>query len=221
MLSAKDLISNSVLPLKVSDSGMVALHWFEEFRVLHLPVINESQFLGLLSEEDVFSAGSFEEPIWNYQLQLQKLCIQSSQHIYEVLNQFALHKLSLLPVVDSDYNYLGSITHNELSAKLAETLGVNNLGGIIVLELNINDYSLAEIARISEENDTKILSLSSNSSTESTRMELVLKFDKMDIQPVVNSLLRYNYKIIATYMESEYFENLKDRYDLLMTYLNI
>lgn len=221
MLSAKDLTSNSVLPLKVSDSGMVALHWFDEFRVLHLPVLNESQFIGLLSEEDVFLAGSFEEPIWNYQLHLQKLCIQSSQHIHEVLNLFAMHKLSLLPVVDSDNNYLGSITHSELIAKLAETYGVNNPGGIIVLELNINDYSLAEIARISEENDTKILSLSSNSSTESTRMELVLKFDKMDIKPVVNSLLRYNYKIVATYMESEYFENLKDRYDLLMTYLNI
>ncbi len=221
MFIAKDILSSAVLPLKVSDTGIVALHWFDEFRVIHLPVVSESQFLGLVSENDVFAAGSFEEPIWNYQLQLQKVSVQSTQHIYEVLHLFSEHNLTLLPVIDEHDNYLGVITHNELVEKLAETMGVNNLGGIVVLEINVNDYSLAEIARIAEENDTKILSLTSNSSTDSTRMELIVKFDKMDIQPVIKSLLRYNYKITASYIESEYFDNLKDRYDLLMTYLNI
>lgn len=221
MIIAKDILSDSVLPLKASDTGMIALHWFDEFRVMHLPVVSDSQLLGLVSENDIFAAGSFEEPIWNYHLQLQKVSILETQHIYEALRLFAEHKLTVLPVVDSDGSYFGVITLAGLVEKLADSVAVNNPGGILVIELSINDYSLVEIARISEENDTKILSLFTNSNADSTRMELTLKFNRMDIQPVINSLLRYNYKILASYIESEYFDNLKERYDLLMTYLNV
>lgn len=221
MILAKDILSDSILPLKPSDTGLIALHLFDEFRVLHLPVVSDLQLLGLVSENDVFAAGSFEEPVWNYQLQLQNISILSTKHIYEVLRLFSEQKLTLLPVVDEAGKYLGAITLSEVVEKLAETTGVNNPGGIVVIELNVNDYSLAEIARIAEDNDTKILNLTTSTSTDSTRMELTIKFNRIDIQPVVSGLLRYDYKIIASYFESEYFDGLKERYDMLMTYLNV
>jgi acetoin utilization protein AcuB len=218
---AKDLISDAVLPLKSSDTGLIAMHWFDEFRVSHLPVVGDAQLLGLISEDDIYAAGSFEEPIWNFQLQLQNVSILQSRHIYEVLKLFADYKLTTLPVVDEKGTYLGVITLADLVEKMATTAAVSNPGGILVLELNANDFSMVEISRIVEDNDAKILSFYVTSPADSTRLELTLKLNRIDIQPVIQSFLRYNYTIKASFFESDYFDNLRDRYDLLMTYLNV
>jgi len=218
---AKDLISDAVLPLKSSDTGLIAMHWFDEFRVSHLPVVGDAQLLGLISEDDIYAAGSFEEPIWNFQLQLQNVSILQSRHIYEVLKLFADYKLTTLPVVDEKGTYLGVITLADLVEKMATTAAVSNPGGILVLELNANDFSMVEISRIVEDNDAKILSFYVTSPADSTRLELTLKLNRIDIQPVIQSFLRYNYTIKASFFESDYFDNLRDRYELLMTYLNV
>lgn len=218
---AKDLISDAVLPLKASDTGLVAMHWFDEFRVTHLPVVSDTQLLGLISEDDVFASGSFEEPIWNYQLQYQNISILQSRHIYEAMKLFADYKLTTLPVIDEKGFYLGLITLADMVRYMAATAAVSNPGGILVLELNANDYSMVEISRLVEENDAKILSLYVTSPAYSTRLELTMKLNKIDIQPVIQTFLRHDYTIKASFFESDYFDNLRDRYDLLMTYLNI
>jgi len=218
---AKDLISGDILPLKTSDTGLIAMHWFDEFRVSHLPVVGDSQLLGLISEDDIYTAGSFEEPIWNNQLQLQNISILQSRHIYEAMKLFADYKLTTLPVVDEKGTYLGIITLANLVEKMAATAAVSNPGGILVLELNVNDFTMVEISRIVEENDTKILSMYVSSPADSTRMELTMKLNRIDIQPVIQSFLRHDYTIKASFFESDYFDNLRERYDLLMTYLNV
>jgi len=218
---AKDLISGAVLPLKTSDSGLMAMHWFDEFRVSHLPVVSDSQLLGLISEDDVYAAAEFEEPIWSYNLQLQNTSILHTKHIYEAMKLFADYKLTTLPVIDEKGTYLGVITLSDLVAKMATTAAVSNPGGILVLELNANDFSMVEISRIIEENDAKILSMYVTSPTDSTRLELTMKLNRIDIQPVIQSFIRHDYTIKASFFESDYFDNLRDRYDLLMTYLNV
>ncbi len=218
---AKDLISGAVLPLKTSDTGLIAMHWFDEFRVSHLPVVGDSQLLGLISEDDVYAAGSFEEPIWNFQLQLQSISILQSRHIYEAMKLFADYKLTTLPVIDEKGTYLGVITLADLVEKMAATAAVSNPGGILVLELNANDYSMVEISRIVEENEAKILSLYVTSPADSTRLELTMKLNRIDIQPVIQAFIRYDYTIKASFFESDYFDNLRERYNLLMTYLNV
>lgn len=218
---AKELISASVLPLKTSDTGLVAMHWFDEFRVTHLPVVGDSQLLGLISEDDIFTEGSFEEPIWNFQLKLQNVSILHTRHIYEAIKLFADYKLTTLPVVDEKGAYLGVITLADIVKNLASTVAVNNPGGILVLELNANDFSMVEISKIIEDNDAKILSFYITSPADSTRLELTMKLNRIDIQPIIQSFIRYDYTIKASFFESDYFENLRERYDLLMTYLNV
>jgi len=218
---AKDLISGTILPLKSSDTGLVAMHWFDEFKVSHLPVVGDSQLLGLISEDDIFAAESFEDPIWNAQLQLQNVSIMQSRHIYEVMKLFADYKLTTLPVVDEKGTYLGLITLADLVEKMSATAAVSNPGGIVVLELAVTDYSMVAISKIVEDNDAKILSFYVSSPADSTRLELTLKLNRIDIQPIIQSFLRYDYAIKASFFESDYFENLRERYDLLMTYLNV
>jgi hypothetical protein len=116
--------------------------------------------------------------------------------------------------------YLGSITLNHLVEKLNEMQGGTQKGGIIVLEMWAQDYTLQQIARIVEENDGKILS-TSIAPGEGGKIELHLKVNLSDLNPIIQSLERFSYHIKASYMEREYNEDLQRRYDELMRFLNI
>ncbi len=52
-MTASELISYDIPPLKITDSGEKALDWMEEFKVKDLPVINERQYVGIIEESDV------------------------------------------------------------------------------------------------------------------------------------------------------------------------
>lgn len=218
---ARDLLTLDILPLSPGDTGLTALHWFEEFKVSHLPLVNGTELLGVIAESDIYNADSFEETLDKHSLSLQNISVTQSQHVYTVIRLFAEYKLSLLPVVDENNIYLGVITMSGLVENLSAIAAVDNPGGIIVLELNVNDFSLTEIAQIIESNDAKLLSLYMKSQPDSLRTELTLKLNKMDIQPIIQTFLRYNYMIKASFFESDYNDNLRDRYNMLMNYLNI
>jgi len=104
----------------------------------------------------------------------------------------------------------------------AETTALKNPGGIIVLEINNNDYSLAQIAQIVEGNDAKILSTFITSHPNSTKLELTLKLNVTDLTSIHQTFNRYNYTILGSYMKHDEEEDLlEDRYNLLIKYLNM
>ncbi|MFH2141413.1 MAG: CBS domain-containing protein [Bacteroidota bacterium] len=219
---AKDLISDIVPALKTSDTGTYALHWMEVCRVSHLPIVNNEIFLGLISDNDIYDLNSPEEPLGNHKLSLYTPYANENQHVYEVIELVARMKLTIIPVLDHKKKYLGSITLHDLLQAFAKITAVEKQGSIIVLEMNINDYSLSEISRIVEENDAKILSLYIASPLESTKLDVTLKINKTDIDSIIQTFLRYNYIIQASFKEEGDLDELyQNRYDLLMRYLNV
>ncbi len=221
-MTAKNLISDPVVPLKVTDTGATALGMMDEYRVAHLPIVRNLDFLGLISDADIYSMGSFEDAVGDHPVTLTGAYVHEEDHIYEVIKEFHEHKLTLLPVLSDKGHYMGAITLQTLVSHLAGIAAVDNPGGIIVLEVNEKDYSPSEITRIVEMNDAKVLSLYVSSHPESTKLEITLKINRMDIGPVLQTFHRYDYIVQASYSDQDtYKEDLQDRFDALMNYLNI
>src|SRR5512138_3805678 len=116
---ANDLISEVIPSLKTSDLGQTALNWMEIFRVSHLPIVNNQEFLGLISDADIYDMNQANEPIGNHELALIKPFIYSEQHIFEVIGLASRLKLSVVPVLDRKNHYLGVITTNDLIRHIA------------------------------------------------------------------------------------------------------
>ncbi len=218
---AQKLISDSVTPLKTSDTAVEALKLMEEFKVSHLPIVNNEQFLGIISEGDILEHNNFNDAIGNHRLSLTGAFVTTDKHIFEIIKTAGSFNLSLIPVVGDDNIYLGVILLQNLVKGFSEIISAWNPGGIIVLELNLNDYSLTEIANIVESNDAKILSMYVATHTDSTKIEITLKLNRMDITSVLQTFNRYQYVVKASFFESDFFDNLKDRYDSFIHYLNI
>jgi acetoin utilization protein AcuB len=218
---AEELISNEIPPLKTSDTGLKALGWMEEFKISHLPIVNHTDFLGMVSEEDIINLNAPDEALGSYRLSLSQPYVRSNQHIYEVIKLVSDLHLSVIPVLDSHQKYLGLITIRDLIQNLATLSSIKDPGGIIVLEVPERDYSLTQIAQIVESNDCKILSCYVNTITDSSQMNVVLKVNRTDLRSVLATFTRYNYIIKGAFMETSSNDDMRDRFDLLMNYLDI
>jgi acetoin utilization protein AcuB len=221
-MTAGDLISEIIPTLKTSDTGQTALNWMEIFRVSHLPIVNSHDFLGLISDTDIYDMNQPEEPIGNHELTLIKPYVTVNQHIFEVIGIAARLKLSVVPVLDDSKHYKGVILVTDLIKYIAGTSSMDQPGGIIVLEMTERDYSLSQIAQIVEGNNIRVLSMYITSPADSTRLEVTLKVNSTDILSLIRTFERYNYDVktwVATDDSIDRFYS--ERFDLLMKYLNI
>jgi predicted transcriptional regulator len=218
---AIELISEEIPPLKHTDSGDTALQWMEEFKVTHLPVLKNENFVGLVSETDIFDKGYPEKTLHELFVHLPRPYVKGNAHIYEVLHRVSLEHISIVPVLDDEENYLGCISQEKLVQKIAETGSIRENGGIIILEMNSIDYSLAQIAQIVEGESAKILSCFISSTPDSTKIEVTLKINQMELSRIIRSFERYDINVKASFQKSSHEDDLKNRYDELMKYLNI
>ena len=219
---AKDLISDVIPALRTSDSGQKALYWMDIFRISHLPIVNNEDFLGLISDKDIYDYNMAEEPIGNHNLSLFSPYVTEDQHVYEVIELASRLSLSIIPVLSNNSHYKGVITQNDLIHYFADFSALKEPGAIIILEMSIHDYSLSQISQIVESNDAKILSLYISSHSSSTRLELTLKINKSDLTSIIQTFTRYNYTIQSTFMDHDDMDSLyENRYDMFMKYLSI
>ena len=91
---------------------------------------------------------------------------------------------------------------------------------MLVLQMKENDYSMSEIARIIESNDTKILSSYITSIPDAQMLELTLKLNKVDITAIVKDFERFDYTITASYNRNNQEDDFMERYESLMRFLN-
>ncbi len=220
-MKAAELISQSVPQIKLGDTVFSVLQMMNETHLSQLPLVENGKLLGLVKEEEILNPIHSEELIRNMKLALIRPFIHDYEHIFEVVKVASELKMKVIPVIDKDENYIGCITLETMVNYFAQQTDILEAGGILVLEMEVKDYSLSEIARLVEAEEAKILSAFAGSIPDSTRMELTLKVNKPDLQAIISSLQRHNYIIKDTYQEPEYFEDLKNRFDQLMTYLNV
>ncbi|HMG11456.1 MAG TPA: CBS domain-containing protein [Mucilaginibacter sp.] len=218
---AIELIADAIPPVHTSDTIQKVLDRMIEFRLRHLPIVNEEQFLGLVAEDDLIGESDYQTAVGALALSLVNPYVLEDQHIYDVIRMFYERQLTIVPVLDIKKNYLGIISINAITEYFAKITSVAQPGGIIVLEINNKNNSLAHMAQIVESDNAQILSSYVQTFPDSTRMEVTLKVNKQDISAIIATFLRYEYDIKATFNNTDHNDNAKDRYDSLMNYLNL
>jgi acetoin utilization protein AcuB len=218
-MMALDFIDPSIVPLKISDSVAVAIDFFKEFSVRQLPVVQDNICIGILSLDEIEEELA-DIPVLDF-INLNYSFASDYDHIYEVMRAISEQSLTLFPIIDENNNYLGCITVASLFKNYVNCAAFSQPGSIVVLEMDKKNYSLAEIARIVESENKVILSSLLSSNGESDRLEITLKLNSTQIQNLLSTFERFGYNIKATFDEEDVKDTLKNRYESLMTYLNV
>lgn len=217
----RDLISVDIPPLNIHDDGKKALEWMDEFKVSHLPVIDKTNYIGLVSDTEIIDLVAPAEQLSKLRKTLGKPFVFEYQHAYEALKLYAMLQITLIPVLDERERYMGVITQQHLLNYFSEMADVKDPGSLIILELHQTDYSLSQIAQIAESNGARILSLFITPHRDSTELDVTIKINLQDASAVLQTLERYGYTVRASFTQGHSQKNLRDRYDALMHYLNI
>jgi acetoin utilization protein AcuB len=219
---AEKIISETLPVLHPSDTGQQALGLMDVFRVSELPVVRDKAYLGLLSDKLIYDLNLPEERIEVKIKQLHTPHVHAKQHILEAAAVMYKLNLSVLPVVDDEHNFIGTITLHDLTGKLALMISIQEPGGIIVLQVNRNNYSTSQISQIVEGNDARILNLFTYKNDDSENLEIVIKLDKVDISPVIQTFTRYNYQITSVFNDDSMLNEMyEDRMEEFIRYMEI
>lgn len=218
---ALDLINDQIPPLKPSDLGAKALNWMDEFKVSHLPIVNKGEYVGLISDDELLDLEDPETNLKGIKLALIRPFVRTNQHIFDVIRIITDFNVSVIAVVDDKERYKGLIAAADLVHQFSKLSAVREPGGIIVLELGVRDYSLAQIAQIVEGNDTRILSSYVTPHEDSTKIEVTLKVNREDLSPILQTFNRYNYVVKVSYHQSEYEQDMKRKFESFMNYIRL
>ena len=208
-------------PLQLSDTAGIALSWMEEFRCNQLPVVEKEKFIGFITE-DLLRHTDAEKQLHDFKLSGRDAVVRSESLFSEVLKLSEKHTLPLVAVENSEGNYTGVINISDVLPGVLNQNTAFSHGSILILSMELISYSLSEISRFVEENNAKIISVSViEDPLDKTKIRLAIKINQSDLTRIISTLERFEYRIVARYDDSRGSDPDRDRFDLLMRYLNI
>ena len=217
----KDLISASLPVLSPKDPVYRALQLMDDCNVIHLPVVGEDNYIGLVSEDDLLNAEDDNQSLETIAGSLSKLRVSPNSHFTEALQMANEYGLAVVPVTETDHRWVGAISAADLLKFTGHFLGADEPGGIIVLEMEKRNFSFSDINKLVETNDAQITQLNTSFDNNLGVLYVTIKLNKFELSDIVATFQRFEYQVRYYFGEEQYENELRNNYDHLMNYLNL
>lgn len=219
-MTLTDLLSAEIPVVNPSDNVRTVLDLMEDCRCSFLPVVDNLHLVALVSEQALLDAND-SIPVSQFVYSDAKVpCVTADASVFDVLAVISSSHSDVVPVVDVDMRYLGSIGQSSMLESLSQMCGATNPGKSVVVSAPLCDYSLTRIANIVEECDVKIISMLSTVSHGD--VNLMLKFNSDNVESVIRSLERYGYNVLSYgSLDGNSDDTIRRNYDCLMKYLDL
>lgn len=220
-MTAHQLINYMVPPLKQGDDIARAKQWMDEFRVKELPVVNDNKLLGFVSEELLYDSEIMHPEVGAYPMMGQTCIVSPTSHYYDILKVQYDHEMDMVAVIDDLGDFKGVVLMSDILKEFAKTAIVNSSGAIVTLKTSLNDYSLSEISRIVEMNGSTVLGANIKPDAEDPSLiEIVLRINHQDVNQIATGLSKSGYKVTSSFNTEDNSFDEKDRFGLLMKFLD-
>lgn len=217
----RELLSQSLPYLHLQDKVYQALQLMNENNVTHLPIVDGEKYAGLISENDLLQTDNDHSRLEELQQSFSDVAVKGEEHFLRAVQLAAENGLSLIPVVSEENELMGTVAYSELLKFSSEFMSLSEPGGLIVLEMDTNQYSFSEISKIAEANDTQITQLNTSNDSETGVMQVTIRINKPEVSDIVAAFQRYDYTVRYFFGEELYANDLRSNYDNLMNYLKI
>lgn len=217
---ANQLLTTTYPTLNLYDKVFFALQLMEDFEILHLPVLTDDKFIGLVSKENLLNADE-NLVLQTLEDDFLKGVIKENEHFFSAIRLSANNSLSLVPVVNENLNWIGAITLPTLIKATSSFMGTNEPGALVVLEMERKNYSFGEISRLVETNDAYITQFNTSIEDDTGMFLVTIKLNKIEISDIIATFQRYEYNIRYFIGEEEYQNELRYNYAHLMSYLKV
>ena len=217
----RQLLSQTLPFLRPTDTVFEALNVMADHQVMHLPITEGPAFVGLVSESALQSVEDDQQSLEACQTLWQPLSVKADDHMLMAVQLASAQHLSLIPVVSTDSELIGTLLPSDLIRALASFMRLEEPGGLLVLEMEPRQYAFSEMSRLVETHDAQITQLNTRILPESGQLSVTIRLNKPEISDIVATFQRYEYNVVCFFGEELYTNQLRSNFDNLMTYLNV
>ena len=219
-MNINEYILKEIQPLRLKDPVKSAQKVFENYPITHFPVIKNNKLLGSFGEDDIQTLENKESELGSYAHLLHSFFADEKVTVIELLKIFADNDTNIVPVLNEFKDYIGYFDLRDVLNVFSTSPFMLEESETLTIEKLTNDYSMSEIAQIIESNGGKLLGLYI-SEKKADMIRITTKIISKEINEIMQTFRRYDYKIISMHENDLYLENLKNRSEYLQKYLEM
>ncbi|MEN8139532.1 MAG: CBS domain-containing protein [Bacteroidota bacterium] len=214
-----EYLTNDFKPLSPKDTVEVARELFEGSSFDFLPIVDGSLLIGCLPSDFNLSnrSNSF---VGDYLDECVFFFVQKNSNLIDTLRISGINDSNLIPVTNENNEYLGYVTQNDIMSHFSKSPFFSEIGGVLVVKKSIKEYGISELAQIVETENAKILGVFVSDFV-GEEVVLTVKINQMRLGVIEAALKRFGYTILESYHENKIIDDMQDRYDSLMNYLDV
>ena len=105
-MNSQKLIANEISPVSTEDRGSTVLSLMSEFRVSHLPVVDNHTLLGLVSEDDIYNMNDENNKIETIINTLSAHQMTTENDVFEIIQQLDKNDINILNEITYFYRLI-------------------------------------------------------------------------------------------------------------------
>ncbi len=218
-MNTTSYILSDLKALSPKDKVAVAIQVFRNQPISHLPIVVENQLLGLISESDIHAIEA-NSLLKDSSHLFDVFFADENTDVLELLKKFTVNETNILPVLNKEHQYIGYFELNDILELCYNTPFLSEQGLTLIVEKAAKDFSFSEISQIVESTKARLLGVFITENRNDI-VQIGVKFYSDEINEVIQSFRRYDYKVITEHKDDYFLETLKERSDYLRKYLSI
>ena len=215
IMRAQRILSLDLPVLAMTDQVARALDVMDEFKLMHLPVVEDDVYKGSVSEDVLLE---LDPGALIAEAPLVQESIEPDLHLYDVVARMGWADVDVLPVVHEGL-YRGAVDRAAVLRYLAKRAGWGFPGSSIVLEVLPKDLSPLGLMRIVEADGAQITSFNVAPVEDSEFLEVTFKVNTEEIESLLATLRRHEYTVQSFYNAPELEDEMRARFDAFMRFL--
>ncbi|WP_252191129.1 CBS domain-containing protein [Polaribacter sp. Q13] len=215
-----DYILEEIKPLRLKDAVKSAQKVFKNYPITHFPVIENNKLLGSFAEDDLQTIENNEDELVEHAYLLNSFFADEKATVLELLKNFADNDTNIIPVLNEYKDYIGYFDLRDVLDVFSTSPFMVEESETLIIEKLSNDYSMSQVVQIIEASGGKLLGLYISEKNTDT-IQVTIKVISDEINEIMQTFRRYDYKIISMHENDIYLEDLKSRSEYLQKYLEM
>lgn len=209
-MKVKDRMSANPVTVTPETNVAEAFKLMKDKSIRRLPVVDKNKLIGIITMSDLnqaapSSATTLSIYELNYLLAKTKIkdilgktkliTVNQNAYIEIAAKMLRENKIGGMPVVDDDGKLVGVITETDIFDSFLEILGVNRQGTRINLLMQDRPGLLKIVSEVVYKHGVNIENIVSLGPDKDGKVELVLRFNSLDYQPIVEDLKKAGFEV--------------------------
>ncbi|NWF56994.1 MAG: CBS domain-containing protein [Syntrophaceae bacterium] len=195
----KNQMSKKVVTIPPGTSILRAIEILRDKSIRHLPVVEDGDLVGLVTEGDLRQASllSLVDKVSIEDVMIKRpITISPEASIEEAARLVYRHKIGGLPVV-AGKKLVGILTIVDILGAFIQLLGILKSSSRIDLILGIKPHAFEEVSAIFHRHRTEIISVGMSNHKDRKKRVYYFRLKKKPLQPIVKTLKETGYKVIS------------------------